>query len=64
MMPASRIERLPGPRPHKKRSVPVVVVVVRRPGTETGSAIVYPEGTDVKFEHAAEVARLLRDQLA
>jgi hypothetical protein len=36
----------------------MVLVVVRKPGTETGPGIVYPSGTVITTEHAIEAARL------
>jgi|HubBroStandDraft_1064217.scaffolds.fasta_scaffold128795_2 hypothetical protein len=54
-------------RPSHKRSpgasVPVVLVAVRKAGTETGPAMVYPEGTVVTIDHAIETARFFRDRL-
>ena len=38
--------------------VPVVMVVVRKRGDETGPAMVYPEATVITIEHAVETARL------
>jgi hypothetical protein len=38
-------------------------VTVRKPGTETGPAIMYPAGTVATVEHAIEVARRLSEHL-
>jgi hypothetical protein len=62
VVPAAQVERVPGPRP-RKRSVPIVMVTVRKPGTDVGPAIVYPAGTQATAEHAMEVARMFWAQL-
>lgn len=41
----------PGP------SIPIVVVVVRKLGDETGPAMEFPDGTVITTEHAVETAR-------
>ena len=43
--------------------VPIVLVVVRKPGDETGPAMVYPYGTIVTKEHAVEAARFFWSDL-
>ncbi len=64
VVPSKQIERLPGPPPYKRRSTPIVLVIVRKPGNETGPAMVYPEGTVVTVQHAIETARFFWRQLA
>jgi hypothetical protein len=56
--PGWRAQRSPGP------TIPVVLVVVRKPGTEIGPAIVFPAGTVPTVDHAIEVARKFSEQLA
>jgi hypothetical protein len=48
----------PAHKPSPGTWVPVVMVVVRKLGDETGPGMVYPEGTVVTTEHAIEAARL------
>jgi len=63
VVPSTQIERLPRPPPYKRRS-PIVLLIVRKPSTETGPAMVYPEGTVVALQHAIETARFFWRQLA
>jgi hypothetical protein len=48
----------PSHKPSRGPGVPIVLLVVRKPGNETGPGMVYPEGTVITTEHAIETARL------
>lgn len=64
LVPSTQVERLPGQVPYKRRSIPVLLLIVRKPGTENGPAMVYPQGTVATVQHAIETARLFWSQLA
>lgn len=59
---ASKQKTRPAGWPNHKASprprVPVVLVVVRKPGKETGPGMVYPQGTPITVEHAVETAHV------
>jgi hypothetical protein len=48
----------PSHKPSPGPWVPIVLVVVRKPGPETGPGMVYPDGTVITMQHAIETARL------
>lgn len=39
-----------------------MLVVVRKPGTPTGPAMVHPQGTSATVEHARECVRFFRER--
>lgn len=59
-IPTKQKTRPPGWPSHKASPgpwVPVVTLMVRKPGDETGPAMVFPDGTVITMEHAVEAAR-------
>ena len=42
---------------------PIVILMVRKPGHESGPALDFPEGTVITREHAVEVARTFWETL-
>ena len=60
----NRPARWPAHKPSPGPSVSIVMVMVRRPGNETGPGIAYPGGTVITIEHAIETARRFWGDLA
>ena len=66
-IPTTHRDRPAGWPAHKAspgRPVPIVLVVVRRCGDETGPGIAYPAGTVITSEHAIATARRFWRDLA